>query len=255
MENTPNYDFNNTFSDIDKINTLSPLICKEINILSGASRAFIDFAYELETCTDTKLRAAKAKAYIEKNKGMTEVTYSHLIRFLQDMNLVPLTVWRQLYLLERSIPPRFGSSYTWVQRLKMFANTYVRECAVNDRGYYNGFKLLFRKGNAKNPTNHHKLVYGQGKWGADFYFFDNNLPGTANYQKMVSVELKHSSTNLNYEINKYKDDKYLYNAKYLILAMADGSYYMIDYTNAIPKADILLDKSGAPLKENDIFSI
>ena len=124
----------------------------------------------------------------------------------------------------------------------MFYNTFVRENAIAGKAAYKGKKLYWIKGNAEHPTNHDKLVYGRGSWGSDFYFYDDSLPGDKAWQKMVKVEMKHGSASLEAEIKKYANDKFLYNAKYLILAMTDGSYYMVNYNVSpveAPKLDII----------------
>lgn len=126
----------------------------------------------------------------------------------------------------------------------MFYNTYVRESAVAGRASYNGKKLYFLNGSKNNPTNHDKLVYGQGKWGADFYFYDDSLPGTEARQKMVTVEMKHCRGDLAEEIAKYADNKFMYAAKYLVLAMQDGTYNVVNYTVspvAVTKLDVVCE--------------
>ena len=122
----------------------------------------------------------------------------------------------------------------------MFYNTFIRESAIAGKVSYKGKKLYWVKGNADNPTNHNKLVYGKGKWGPDFYFYDDSLPGDKPWQKMVKVEMKHGAAALDSEIKKYADNKFLYNAKYLIIAMSDGYYYTINY-NASPAEATKLD--------------
>lgn len=72
-------------------------------------------------------------------------------------------------------------------------------------------------------------MYGRGQWGADFYFYDDSLPGESAWDKMVKVEMKHGNNDVAFEVNKHANDKFLYNAKHMILAMADGSYFMVDY--------------------------
>lgn len=131
-----------------------------------------------------------------------------------------------------------------MQRLKIFYNTYVRESAVAGRASYNGKKLYFLKGSKGNPTNHDKLVYGQGKWGADFYFYDDSLPGTEARQKMVTVEMKHCRGSLAEAIAEYADNKFMYAAKYLVLAMQDGTYNVVNYTvnpAAVTKLDVVCE--------------
>lgn len=232
-------DFENVWKTLSALNVITPDITEEIDILKGANPDFIDFVAELETTLDLEARAKKAKEYIDANGGEKEIKYEDLGSYLSSPSSVPLETWRKLYVLERSIPPRFGDKYTWVERLKIFYNTYIRETAIAGKATYNGKKIYFIKGSEKNPTNHDRLVYGHGQWGADFYFYDDTIDGET-WQKMVKVEMKHGDTNIDSEIQKHADDKFLYNAKYLILAMSDGSYYMINY-NVNPAEATKLD--------------
>lgn len=233
-------DFENVWKTLPALNVISPTVIEEIDILKGANPDFIDFVAELETTLDLELRAKKAKDYIEANNGIKEIKYEDLGNYLSSPNSITLEIWRKLYVLERSIPPRFGNKYTWVERLKMFYNTFIRESAIAGKASYKGKKLYWVKGNADNPTNHDKLVYGKGKWGPDFYFYDDSLPGDRPWQKMVKVEMKHGSNNLDSEIKKHANDNFLYGAKYLLLAMDDGSYYTINY-NINPVEETKLD--------------
>ena len=182
----------------------------------------------------------KATTLYYENNGIKEINYEDLGNYLANPSSVSLEIWRKLYVLERSIPPRFGNKYTWVARLKMFYNTFIRESAIAGKASYKGKKLYWVKGNADNPTNHDKLVYGKGKWGPDFYFYDDSLPGDKPWQKMVKVEMKHGAATLDSEIKKYAGNKCLYNAKYLIIAMSDGYYYTINY-NVSPAEATKLD--------------
>ena len=242
-------DFENVWETLPALNVISPTVTEEIDILKGANPDFIDFVAELETTLDLEARAKKAKDYIDANKGIKEINYEDLGTYLASPNSIPLEIWRKLYVLERSIPPRFGNKYTWVKRLKMFYNTFIRESAIAGKASYKGKKLYWVKGNADNPTNHDKLVYGKGKWGPDFYFYDDNLPGDRSWQKMVKVEMKHGAATLDSEIKKYAGNKFLYNAKYLTIAMSDGYYYMINY-NVSPAESTKLDVTC-----QDVFNI
>lgn len=222
-------DFENVWKTLSALNVITPDVTEEIDILKGANPDFIEFVAELETTLNLEARAKKAKDYIDANDGIKEIKYKDLGSYLAKPTSIQLETWRKLYVLERSIPSRFGDKYTWVERLKMFYNTYIRETAIAGNAIYNGKKIYFIKGNEKNPTNHDKLVYGHGQWGADFYFYDDNLPGDQRWQKMVKVEMKHGDNDIDFEIQKHANDKFLYAAKYLILAMSDGSYYMVNY--------------------------
>lgn len=224
-----------TFTLLDLYNTVPKYILDEltqdVDILEDADSEFLGLVAELELETDFKKRAITAKNFIDSHSlsYLKNVSYVDLGKYLDSPEFYTKDFWRQLYVLERSIPPRFGDHFTWFDRLKVFYNTYVRERAVHGKASYNGKTLYWVKGNVKNPTNHDKLVYGHGTSGADFYFFDDNLPGDQAWQKMVKVEMKHGDADLDTEIKKHANDKFLYGAKYLILAMADGSYYMVNY--------------------------
>ena len=52
--------------------------------------------------------------------------------------------------------------------------------------------------------------------------------------------MKHGGATLDSEIKKYTGNKFLYNAKYLTIAMSDGYYYMINY-NVSPAEATKLD--------------
>lgn len=233
-------DFENVWKTLSALNVITPDVTEEIDILKGANPDFVDFVAELETTIDVKARAKKAKDYIDANNGIKEIKYDDLGTYLANPSNTSLETWRKLYVLERSIKPRFGHRYTWVERLKMFYNTFIREMALDKKATYNGKKLYILRGNKDHPTNHDKLVYGHGQWGADFYFYDDNLSGEEPWQKMVKVEMKHGDTDVTAEIKKYANDEFLYKAKYLILAMADGSYYMVNY-NVDPAEATKLD--------------
>ena len=223
--------FDDVWKTLEVLNSIPITVTAEIDILKGANLDFIKFVAELESITDFDIRAQKAKDYIDKHNGIKEIDYITLGKYLANTKATPLEIWRQLYVLERSIKPRFGDHYTWLDRLRMFYNTYIRENAIAGKAIYRGKKIYFIKGNEAAPTNHDKLVYGHGQWGADFYFYDDSREGDQTWQKMVKVEMKHCDGNLDTAVKKYADNEYSYGAKYLILAMANGSYFMVDYTD------------------------
>ena len=222
-----------TFTLLDLYNTVPKYILDEltqdVDILDDADPEFLELVADLELEINLKKRAAIAKNFIDSHSYLKEVLYVDLGKYLDNPEFYTKDLWRQLYVLERSIPPRFGDHFTWFDRLKVFYNTYVREYAVHGKASYDDKTLYWIKGTAKNPTNHDKLVYGHGTSGPDFYFYDDSLPGDMHWKKMVKVEMKHGDADLDTEIKKHADDKFLYGAKYLILAMTDGSYYMVNY--------------------------
>ena len=117
------------------LSSIPASVYSEINILTGASDQFITLVYELETTSDFKLRSQKALQYLKNNQGLWEIDYETLGRYLRNPSSVSLAVWRQLYVLERSIPPRFGNHYTWIQRLRMFYNTYLYEQTLQKHSF------------------------------------------------------------------------------------------------------------------------
>ena len=223
-------------------------ITKDVNIFKNASQEFINLVVKLETTIEYKERAKLAKQIIDTYDGIKEIDQEFLTQMLLNPSEYSLDFWRRLYVLERSIPPRFGDAYTWFDRLKIFANTYQRENAVDKKAKYQGNTLYLVHGNVNARTNHDKLVYGQGKWGSDFYFYDNSLSGS-NWQKMVKVEMKYGKSSLDEEIKKYRNNKFTYDAKLILFAMSNGYYIMVDY-NCFPEKATKLE-----LIAQDVFKV
>lgn len=204
-------------------------VTSEIDILTDAPRKFLSIVAKIETAKNDKAKANIAKQYIEEVNSIKVIDYKVLGGYLQDYASCPIQVWRQLYLLERSIPSRFGTRYTWVQRLKIFYNTFVNESNVVGASF-NGHKLYYIRGNSNNPIRHDALVYGVGQPAADFYYYDDTIQGgTTN--KMVKVEFKYCAESTPQAgAEKYATGRYTYGAKYVILYMANTkSYVMVDY--------------------------
>jgi len=221
----------------DKLKNKYPTLWGEIDILSNAPIKFLRLVEELESTSDLWMRGKIADEYLIKNNGILYITYQNLASLLDTPTNRDMSLCRQLYILERSIPSRFGNYYTWVQRLKMFCNTYYREAAVHKMASYNDHKLLWVKGTEAHPTNHDRLVHGPGVKGADFYFWDETINSSNNRDHMIKVEMKHGTYPLSSMISKYSDPTYLYDAKYVLLAMPDGKYYMINYNLTSPIAE------------------
>lgn len=72
----------------------------------------MDFAVELEAEQDSSARADMAKRCIDENDGLKEIGYRELGAYLKNPTAASLSVWRKLYMLERSVAPRFGNKYT-----------------------------------------------------------------------------------------------------------------------------------------------
>jgi hypothetical protein len=219
--------FNNIWESVPTLNSIPSSVYSEINILTGASQEFLNLLCELEQTADFKARGQKALKYLNDNNGLLEIDYETLGKYLRNPALVPIPIWRQLYVLERSIPPRFGGRYTWVQRLKMFYNTYLYEQALQKHSFiWDGKKFVLRliTGRPDRPIYHDRLVAGEGKWGADFYIYDN---------KMLFVEHKYcDKATVAEAAEKYdpSQNKYTYAASFVVVYMAKlNAYYLINY--------------------------
>ena len=219
--------FNELWESVTTLNSIPVEVYSEINILTGATDRFLKVLQELETATDFKIRSQIALKYLKENGGLMEINYDVLGKYLRDPSSVPMSIWRQLYVLERSIPPRFGSYYTWVQRLRLFYNTYLYEQALQKHTFEwdnKKFTLYLIKGRPDRPIYHDRLVAGAGKWGADFYVYD---------EKMLFVEHKYcKEPTIEAAAEKYdpSKNKYTYSARFVVAFMQQfNAYYLIDY--------------------------
>jgi len=229
----------NPFTILDLYNTVPKYILDEltedVDILEDADEEFLLLVADLELMTDLKKRAALAKTFIDKHPGyLKEISYKELGPYLVSPGFLTIYTWCQLYVLERSITPRFGDKYTWFDRLVIFYNTYLHEANLDGKSFiYDGKKytLHLKRGNETTPIYHDKLVYGRGEAKSDFYIYDDRLPGDKPAQKMVDVEYKYcDEATIEAGAKKYSTGQYTYKARYLILFMAKfNAYYLIDY--------------------------
>ena len=229
--------FETVWDTLSSLNRIPQDINEEVNIIKGASPDFINFVADLECMLDFKARAVKAKQYIDNNDGLKEISYVDLGNYLTNIKSLPLPEWRKLYMLERSIPPRFGDNYTWMQRLRLFYDTFLHETNIHgctfklDPEDNKNYKLYLKHGNKDNPTNHDKLVYGHGQGKTDFYFYTD---------RMVDVEYKYSNEgSLSQAIKKYADGKYTYGAEWLLFFMSNvKKYYLVKPGGKVTYTDL-----------------
>ena len=208
-------------------------INKEIPLFFGASEEFIQEALKLEAISDLNERSKEAIKFITENNLKTSFNYSIINEMLHNPYEYPLSDWRNLYLIERSIPPR-NSKYSWLQRIKIFNNTNLIETGIVNLGIApNGNKFYWRKGTEKHPTNHDSLHMGKGEPLADFYFYDDTA-GETTREKMISTECKYSNFDtVELGAEHFRTD-HSYGVRYLMLYHAkDSQYYLIDYKENI----------------------
>lgn len=228
---------------IDYLNVLNNLeqtrLTADVDILTGASQDFLEEVAKLESMTDFRERGKEAERYINKSNSITFINYLDLIAYLLNPDSCSQSTWQQLYLLERSIPPRKGTGTTpsWFDRLKIFADTYKLEHAVV------GKKLLGLPGKiyfAKRSGDHENLHLGSGEYWPDFYCWDNT-----NNKCCGFVEFKHwASTDLQKAVAFYKDKHY--KARYVLLLLKDH-YYLIDYLDS--EAPIIIEQLDLEVPE------
>ena len=140
-------------------------INKEIPLFLGASEEFIQKVLELEVILDLNERSKEAIKFITENNLKTSFNYSIINEMLHNPYEYPLSDWRNLYLIERSIPPR-NSKYSWLQRIKIFNNTNLIETGVINSGIApNGNKFYWRKGTENDGGD---VFVASRKHGADF---------------------------------------------------------------------------------------
>lgn len=198
-------------------------LTESVDILTGAPRRFLDKVVELETTIDFHERGEKAARYITENGGLSQISYEDLIRYLTDPSSAPISIWRQLYLLERSIPPRNNAEQiSWFNRLKIFADTYQLEHVANGKKL-NGLpgKIRF----SRKSGDHDNLHIGAGNYAADFYCWDEVLDKFHGF-----VELKHWGSQDIAKAMEFYSDKH-YDAMYVLVFLKDGSCKLLDYKN------------------------
>lgn len=196
-------------------------VTSEIDILHGASIEFIEEVAKLESIDDYKERGLEAIKFLKEHNGFDLIPFTLLISYLSDYEGCPISIWRQLYILERSIPPRKNAiTKTWVERLKIFADTYVLEHIV-DHSHLVGLPGIVAF--TRNSGDHENLHAGQGSYAADFYCWDK-LTNT----RHAWVEFKHWGT-VDIEAAKEYYLTKKYSARYVLVFLADHTYKLIDY--------------------------
>lgn len=81
-------------------------INKEIPLFFGASEEFIQEALKLEAISDLNDRSKEAIKFITENNLKTSFNHGIINKMLHNPYEYSLSDWRNLYLIERSIPPR-----------------------------------------------------------------------------------------------------------------------------------------------------
>ena len=202
------------------MNKLLNEIYEPINILGDLSsmNMFVDVVNKIESESDADAKAAIAKKFIDDKDLIKEISYEDLKRYLSDESSIDVTLARRLYLLERSIPRRQGDTHTWLERLKIFADTSTLEHSVVATKDVLGKKLYF----TRKSGDHEALHYGAGSYAADFYYWDDVK------NKAVFVEFKHWRRADIESAKEYYKDK-IYSASNVIVCTGDYRFYWIDY--------------------------
>ena len=191
-----------------------------INIIGDLSsmNTFVDVVNKIESEHDADAKAAIAKKFIDDKDLIKKISYEDLKRYLSDESSIDVTLARRLYLLERSIPRRQGDTHTWLERLKIFADTSTLEHSIIATKNVLGKKLYF----TRKSGDHEALHYGAGSYAADFYYWDDIK------NKAVFVEFKHWRRADIESAKEYYKDK-IYSASNVIVCTGDHRFYWIDY--------------------------
>lgn len=227
--------------DLKELMATYAFLGKEIDIISDAPRRFLEIVDKIEQTHDVNEKAKIALDYIMVNNAISEISYLELISRLTNPSSSGSSFWRQMYLLERSIPRRktdtpTESSLSWVARLKTFADTYTLEYAINKQ-QLDALPGLIRF--TKKSGNHDILHSGHGTAAPDFYCWDPKIKKNHGF-----VEFKHwGSSNINTAKDYYADKRYI--ARYVLVFLASHEYKLIDYLT-----DTIIDQPNLPVPEN-----
>lgn len=192
-------------------------ICNEVDILTGASSEFISLVEKLELIEDTNERSNVALKYLQDNSLATLIPYPELYKLLAEKDFSDINRMRWLYILERSLPRRPLDKATWLNRLRVFVDTYLLEHSLVNKTFLGNGPLRF----TRFSGDHEALHAGKGKYGADFYFWS----GYSNF-----VECKHWRNDFIDEARLFYSDK-RYNADNVIVCLYNKDIYWIDYKN------------------------
>lgn len=210
-----------------------------IDIVSKAPERFKQLYDRLESEEDTETRSKIALEYIRATfpNSLDKISYSLLGDLLRAPESVSVAMWRKLYALERSIPPR-GIRRSWLDRLTMFYDTYLLEKTIVADGLApTGGKFYFLKGSKKDPVDHDALHAGKGRYLADLYYYDDSISGSQK-DKMVPVEVKYNPyDSLNDGIEYYRNH-HNYGVRHIMLFdHTSGKFYFISYDQSIKIID------------------
>lgn len=142
-------------------------ICKEVNILNLASSRFTSLVEAIETEENKNKKADIALDFLVKNNLPLKVSYPGLQSILlNEDSYKDIDLMRYLYVLERSLPRRDADTSTWLDRLRIFVDTYILEHFLVNKSFIDRPAIRF----SRLSGDHENLNAGKGKYGADFYY-------------------------------------------------------------------------------------
>lgn len=173
-------------------------------------------------------RSKFAIEYLEKYNLPKSVTNPELIDYFYKGN-TSQSVWKWLYLLERSIPYYEKTQPEWQRRLLYFPATYIVEMFLDHKRFYYRDCVVTLRFTTKISGDHTTLEAGPAKkTGADFYIFYNGESLKIDY-KFASIK---RFTTIEEVKDYYKDGKHLHKAKLLLSFLeSEEKFYLIDYVN------------------------
>lgn len=187
-------------------------ICKEVNILNIASKRFLTLVEAIEAEEDKNKKADIALNFLLKNNLPVKIPYPELYSILTNKeSYKDIELMRYLYVFERSLPRRVTDTSTWLERLRIFTDTYLLEHSLVGRSFNGKPVLRFTRASG----DHEALNAGKGKYGSDFYYWDT---------KPNFVECKHWSTDDLDAARVFYSDK-RYHADHVIVCLNNKQIY------------------------------
>ena len=167
-------------------------------------------------------RSVLAIKYIEQYNLPKKVSDEDLLYYYFN-GPTDQSIWRWLYLVERSIPYYTEKQPEYHKRLLYFPGTYIMEHYLNRRTFnYHGYNVMLRFTDISG--DHDNVFIGPGDDTPDFYIYTDDTK---------FVDYKFASKNRFYTIDAvcayYQEGKHMHKARLLLSFLeAEERFYLID---------------------------
>ena len=199
-----------------------------MNITNIPNNEFIKIRKELDSLpANSPIRSELAKEYLF-DYNLPEIVSNEDLIIYFFAGHTSQTIWKWLYLMERSIPYYSAKQPEWQKRLLYFPSTYIFEnCLLDQKFNYRGteVKLLY----SRHSGDHNNLHAGPNEQDApDYYIWVDNNYIYIDYKFAPMVKFQTIESVIEY----YKNGDHMHNAKVLLSFLeAEEKFYLIDYAN------------------------